>query len=253
MTKTSPLSGLIMHRTSHNGRSRIFRRTWLRTFFVVGLTLIIWQNVIGQDRIVQPKPIIINASALVGAFTIALPDVQGIGFDDVYGSRTGISYGGEIGLGWSRLRTSVVFRYRRWHKAGRPILPEGATFEGDWNWDQLFASLGVRHYILRPVTIAAKPLPFLGLGVIHSRACESADGAIFHSSGMVEELRGEARLHGMGYYIECGCDVCLASDLSLRAMLEYSDVNLILENPELERESNGGGGIFMGIAANIFF
>jgi len=224
------------------------------------LTLLVGCPVAGQANDEHQNDITVSLSAFCGVFDLSLTDVtspdgssgEAIGFNDVYGSKSGFTYGVEMGVGLTSVRTFGVIRYRRWHKSGQPVLPPGRTFEGDMDWTQSFVSFGLRHYPMKWQMAVKAILPYVGGGIVYSQATESADGAVFHESSLLE-LRGEVDLHGTGYYLECGCDVCAASDLSLRVMLEYSGLNLSPDDQDLERKSDGGGGLFLGIGANAFF
>lgn len=198
-------------------------------------------------------------SATGGIYILSFPDIEPpdapvdnrIRFDDVYGSKNGLSFGGEAGLGLADIGLFGVVRYRIWKKSGQPVMADGAQFYGDMEWSQTFVTLGARYFLVNLMGNHRPLIPFIGGGMIHSEATESVNGVI-NFLGSVESLTGEIHIDGAGFYIECGSDYNLTPALSLCGVFEYSNLHLgVCENgPRIK--TKGGGGIFIGVMLNAF-
>ena len=202
-----------------------------------------------------------------GAFNLTFPDAgpagqaigENVGFEDVYGSKSGFSYGGEVGLGLGDIGIFGVAKYRAWKKSGKPVMLAGASFNGEAEWSQNFFSAGLRYFLVKQTQESKTLLPFVGGGVIYCKGTESMKGEVTYM-GESEYADAEVQFDGTGFYVEGGTDLYVAPNVSLRGIVEYSSLKLSASAVRLggntyaaEGEINGGGGIFAGVSLSMFF
>lgn len=199
-------------------------------------------------------------SATGGNFSVTFPNVgpagqamgADVGFEDVYGSKNGLSYGAEGGLGLGDIGLFGVVKYRLWKKSGTPVTIGEITFKGDTEWSQSFFAVGVRYFLVKQTRRDKPFLPFFGGGIITSSAKESIKGEASYY-GESEYYDVDADIDGTGFYLEGGADFFVAPSISLRAMIEYAKLNLGMSASGIRAEIEGGGGLFVGIALSAFF
>jgi len=200
-------------------------------------------------------------TGLLGGFNLELPgggpagDAVGevVTFEDVYGSKSGLTIGAEGGLGSSRIGLFGIVRYKTWNKSGDPELFGIGSFSGDLTWKQKSVSIGPRYYFLqtkRPDKLTI--LPYLGIGIISSEVTERLDG-VFISGLSSTAVDIEANLSGTGFYVEVGGQLDLRDKVAIGAVLEYSKLNLGATVSGTRFEIDGGGGIYLGIALTALF
>jgi opacity protein-like surface antigen len=167
-------------------------------------------------------------SASAGSFNISfpknVPSGQAIGenicFDDIYGSESGLSYGVEGGLGFTKSGIYGVLKYRIWNKQGQPWTFGGISFSGDTEWKQNFVAIGLRYFMVEPSRQMENILPYLGAGLIRSSATESMKGQItFEGQSAYVDLSED--VDGTGFYVEGGLDFYVAPNFSIRVQIEY--------------------------------
>lgn len=198
-------------------------------------------------------------SVFGGSFNLDFPDVSpagqevgiGSGFEEVFGSKSGLSYGLEAGLGLADLGLFGVVRFRRWEKSGQPVTI-GMEFDGEVTWTQTFWSLGGRYFLVNPSEPSRAFMPFVGLGLITSKATERADGW-WTTVGEPEYFDISESLTGTGMYLEAGADVVVTNHVALRAIIEYSTLNLGYSTSYDSGKIDGGGGLFVGVGITGFF
>lgn len=227
---------------------------------VLALSLILTSSALGQNQNPSQSRIAGFLSATAGGFALTFPDIgpagasvgEDVGFDDIYGSKNGLSYGGEAGLGLGDIGLFAVVRYRTWKKTGHPAMIGEASFDGDIEWSQSFLSFGVRYFLVKQTQTQRAFLPFFGGGMINSKATESVSGEVTflgETFAWIEEMD----IDGTGFYIEGGADLYVSPNISLRGMLEYSKLNLGISEQGVRAEIEGGGGLFAGVSINVFF
>lgn len=199
-------------------------------------------------------------SAGVGNFTITFPDVgpagqavgEDVGWDDVYGKKAGVAFSGEVGMGLSDIGLFGIVKYRRWEKTGFPELFGAGSFDGTLTWTQHFYSIGGRYFFASQTNKTTPILPFLGAGICRSEATERMSGTLsIFGSGFDVDLISE--MDGTGFYAEGGMDVYLSPSVSLRGLLEYTNLNLGISLSGTRYEIDGGGGFYAAGIVNFFF
>lgn len=199
-------------------------------------------------------------SATGGIFNLTFPEVgpagqaigEDVGFEDVYGSKNGLSYGGEGGIGLSDIGLFGVIKYRMWKKHGDPVIIGQAKFDGDVDWTQTFICAGGRWFMVQLTRTSKTFLPFIGAGFVHSEAKEEMKGEL-QTYGEPEYVDLKGEVDGSGFYVEAGADLYVAQNISLRGYAEYSDLNLGISDSGVRAEIEGGGGIFAGVSLSMFF
>ena len=177
---------------------------------------------------------------------------EDVGFENVYGSKNGLSYGVEAGIGLGEIGLFGVLRYRLWEKNGQPVEFGDFSFDGNMEWSQSFLSIGGRYYFVQGSKKNKSYLPFIGAGIIHSNAKESMIGEV-NSLGYQEYVDISMELDGTGYYLESGADFFIASNISIRGIVEYSKLQLGVSEQGIRSEIDGGGGVFVGVSISAFF
>jgi len=200
-------------------------------------------------------------SGSTGIFTLTFPSAgpggaqigEVIGFEDVYGSKSGITFGIEAGIGPADMGLFLVFKARRWEKTGSPAISGTVAFSGKMDWTQEFYSFGPRYFFVNATSKTSKVIPFAGAGYIKAEAAERVNGTIT-SIGPPQPFVEESFVDGSGYYLEAGVTSYLDRSIAIAAIAEYSSLSLsAVETSSRERiEIDGGGGVFVGISASLF-
>ena len=199
-------------------------------------------------------------AASVGGFKVSFPGVapgaQAVGeeggFDDVYGSKSGLSYGFELGGGLADIGLFAVVKIRSWQKTGRPVIIGSGSFDGKLTWEQLFITFGGRYFLVKPSQRYSSLLPFVGAGLIKSKATETIDGELT-AYGETETLYDKEDVDGTGLYLEGGCTYYVTHNASINIGIEYSDLNLGISESGQRFEIEGGGGLYLSVGASLFF
>lgn len=200
-------------------------------------------------------------STVLGRFNLDFPGAGPAGdavgeivtFEDVYGSKSGVTLGIEGGLGSSRIGLFGIVRYKNWKKSGDPAIFGIGSFSGDLTWKQESVSIGPRYYFpqtKRPDKLTI--LPYLGVGIISSQATERLDG-VFVSGLSSTAVDIQTNLSGTGFYVEVGGQLVLKGKSAIGAVLEYSKLNLGANISGTRFEIDGGGGVYLGIALTALF
>ncbi|MEZ5359822.1 MAG: outer membrane beta-barrel protein [Candidatus Zixiibacteriota bacterium] len=201
-------------------------------------------------------------SADLGLFTIKFPEAapssdalgEETGFDDVYGSKSGLGFGGEVGLGHAQMGLFAIIRYKYWKKTGTPVAigDPDIDWDIDMKWAQEFVSVGARYFFI-PKTQKKNPvMPFIGLGIIYSSATEQMNGSATYQN-QTQSVFDKVDIDGTGFYGEVGVDFYVSPKSSIRFFAEYSSLNLGLKDEGTRYEIDGGGGVFIGASLNQFF
>jgi len=195
-------------------------------------------------------------SATAGNFSLKFPTVQfmgeSYGFDKVYGSKNGLFYGGEAGIGLGDIGLFGVVKYRLWKKSGNPVEIGAIDFDGDVTWSQTFLSVGGRYYLVTQTATNRSFLPFFGGGIIQSTAKEEMRGeASYYSETAYVDVSAE--VDGTGFYLEGGAAFFVAPSIAFGGFLEYSWINLGISAEGARAEIEGGGGLFAGVSLSAFF
>lgn len=228
--------------------------------FMVVSSLGIAQKAFDQEKADQESQIVTFVGGIGGGFQISFPEsgpagqAVGVsaGFEDIYGDKTGLTYGAEAGLGSREYGIFAVIRFRQWQKNGSPIILGGFTFNGETKWKQDFVSLGGRYFYKWRSASDKSFHPYVGGGIIHSTATESVDGEL-SSSGSTQALVMSQSVSGTGAYFEFGANLRLDKDGAIGFILEYSKLKLGVTESGQRIEVDGGGGAFIGVTLTAFF
>lgn len=191
-----------------------------------------------------------------GNFSLSWPQMEllgvSYGFEDVYGSKSGLSYGGEGGVGLGDIGLFFVLKARIWKKSGSPVEIGPIDFNGDAEWEQTFVSIGARYFLVEATKNNKAFLPFLGAGIVHSKAKETLKGQADYL-GEQEYISISEEVDGTGFYLEGGADFFISPTASVRGVVDYSMVNLGASVGGARAEIDGGGGLYAGVSINLFF
>jgi hypothetical protein len=201
-------------------------------------------------------------SATIGSFNIKFPESgpagesmgENVGFEDVYGSKRGLTYGIEGGIGNYSTGFFGVLKIRSWNKSGSPVIETigDISMDATAKWSQYFVSSGGRYFFVSQMAKNDLTLPFIGCGLIYSRAKETLSGNI-SVPGQSEYFKVEAEVDGYGFYVEGGIDLFFSSNTTIRGTIEYSMLNLKGKTPDgTIVEIDGGGGLMFGLSLNYF-
>ncbi|MBD3330046.1 hypothetical protein GF354_00780 [Candidatus Peregrinibacteria bacterium] len=204
-------------------------------------------------------------SATVGTFNIKFPQSgpggeqigEEVGFDDVYGSKNGLSYGIEGGIGNYEQGIFGVVKYRYWKKPGTPEFYEYGDIDisvsdSKAEWSQYFIMLGPRYFVTSQLEDGGSILPFLGGGLVYTRAKEFMEMTFYYENDYYY-TKAENEVDGLGFYVEAGIDLLAGSNASLRGTADYSFLKLKGKYPDgTTVEIDGGGGLFIGASLNFF-
>ncbi|HUV29681.1 MAG TPA: hypothetical protein VMY05_01130 [Acidobacteriota bacterium] len=191
-----------------------------------------------------------------GSFRLSYPRIEllGVGYDykDVYGSRDGLSYGGEAGIGVADIGLFLCVKYRTWKKSGTPVEIGLIDFDGTAVWKQSFLHIGLRHFLVDSTKRSRVLVPFVGGGIIHTDAEETIRGQVDYQ-GEQEYMDLTVQADGTGWYIEGGADLFVLRIVSIRAVVEYSKLAMGFAAEGSRYHIDGGGGVYAGVSVSWFF
>ena len=224
-----------------------------------GLVIIVFSFTAAQGQNAEMSNISMFVAASLGNFNVKMPETmpiseivgESIGWDDIYESENGISYGLEAGIGLKDKNIFGVFAYRIWNKTGDPKIFGDIQFKGDLEWSQNFYSVGARYFLINLESRGENVFPYVGFGLIISSATEVMKGEA-SIADYSEYVDIDGTLDGTGFYVEGGADIFVNTGITLRGKVEYSSINLGDSNEGIRFEIEGGGGMFIGLSLNAF-
>jgi len=209
-----------------------------------------------EDKSVDNEPkITAFLSAYGGIFSVSFPEVEYdgelYGFEDIYGSKAGVSYGGEIGIGLGDIGLFFILKSRIWEISGKPLVfGNSPSIDLETTFEEQFLYIGGRYCFIGQSANSKAFLPFAGVGLVTGEASETWNGTI---DG--DHINETATVDASGYYLEGGAFFFLSPKFAVGAFAEYSKVTLKV--PDYgglysDTETDGGGGISLNFTVNIF-
>jgi len=191
-----------------------------------------------------------------GIFSVSFPQVEyggeEYGFEDIYGSKSGVSYGGEAGIGLGDIGLFLVVKSRLWQISGKPLV-FGNTSDIDLEakFEEQFFYFGGRYCFVGQASQGKAFLPFVGGGIVTGEATESMSG-----TWGTESVNDKATVDASGFYLEGGAHFFLSPQFAVGGFAEYSKITLKIPDYGglyADTETDGGGGISVNFALSIFF
>jgi len=190
-----------------------------------------------------------------GIFSVSYPQVeydgQLYGFDDIYGSKSGPSYGGEAGIGFGDLGLFLVLRSRIWKIKGKPLVFGNApSIDIESEFKEQFIYFGGRYCFVGQKVNNNAFLPFIGVGLVAGDVTESMSGKMDSESVFVE-----ATVDASGFYLEGGAYFFLSPQFAVGGFAEYSKISLSIPDYGglyADTETDGGGGISINFTLSLF-
>ncbi len=190
-----------------------------------------------------------------GIFSVSYPQVerdgQLYGFEDIYGSKTGPSYGVQGGIGLGDIGIFLVLKSRIWKIKGKPLIfGNSASVNIEAEFQEQFIYFGGRYCFVGQKINNNAFLPFAGVGLVSGEVKESLNGT--WDGDIVSD---EATVDASGFYIEGGAHFFLSPGFAVGGLVEYSKISLKV--PDYGglyggADTDGGGGISINFTLNLF-
>jgi len=190
-----------------------------------------------------------------GVFNVSFPEVEyggeQYGFEDIYGSKTALSYGGEAGIGLGDIGIFFVVKSRIWETSGKPLVfGNTSSIDIEAKFEEKFLYFGGRYCFVGQTTNSRAILPYVGAGLVTGDATESWSG-----TWDGEVINDKATVDASGYYLEGGGHFFLSPKIAVGGSAEYSKVTLKVPDYGglyADTETQGGGGISVNFTLSLF-